>query len=135
MPSNQDLYNYLNSLLKLVKEEKEALIHNDALKVAEIVEKKNEFIEKLSNNTENFNIIPNSGPVIPNAVEGTSLLKLIEEINSIQETNLLLTKQSLSYQNVLIESIAKSLQNLSNTYSSKGSYQKSNNIGLIDQEV
>lgn len=135
MPSNQDLYNYLNSLLKLVKEEKEALIHNDALKVAEIVEKKNEFIEKLSNNTENFNIIPNSGPVIPNAVEGTSLLKLIEEINSIQETNLLLTKQSLSYQNVLIESIAKNLQNLSNTYSSKGSYQKSNNIGLIDQEV
>lgn len=135
MASNKEIYNHLNSLLKLLQEEKEALIHNDVLKVAELVEKKSELIEKISK----LEVIPapveESAHVIPTVVEESPLLKIINEINSIQETNLLLTKQSISYQNVLLESISKNIQNMSNTYSAKGNYQKSNNTYLYDQEV
>lgn len=116
-----DLYSLLKSLLKLLYEEKEALINNDGLKVAEIVEKKNEYIEKLSQFHE----------VSPSE----QILNIIEEIKTLQETNLLLTKQALSHQNILLESIAKNIKNISNTYSSKGSYNKTNNLGLIDQKV
>ena len=168
MISNKEIYNHLNSLLKLLQEEKEALIHNDVLKVAELVEKKSELIEKISqlevipstveasSNVvqtevkESSNVIQpkaeessnaiqskvgESPHVIPTAVEESPLLKIINDINSIQEINLLLTKQSLSYQNVLLESISKNIQNMSNTYSAKGNYQKANNTYLYDQEV
>jgi flagellar biosynthesis/type III secretory pathway chaperone len=157
MISNKEIYNHLNSLLKLLQEEKEALIHNDVLKVAELVEKKSELIEKISQlevipstveassnvvqpkAEESSNAIQSkvgeSPHVIPTAVEESPLLKIINDINSIQEINLLLTKQSLSYQNVLLESISKNIQNMSNTYSAKGNYQKANNTYLYDQEV
>lgn len=129
MAQFKDLYNHLNSLLKLLKEEKEALIHNDASKIPELVEKKNEYVEVLSQ----YNL--SQKDVTLTKEEESQLVKLVEEINLIQETNLLLTKQSLSYQNSLLEAIAKNIQNTSNTYSAKGDYQKSNNIGLVDQEV
>ena len=132
MTSSKDLYNHLDSLLKLLQEEKEALIHNDVVKVSKIVEKKNEYIEKLAVSST---ILEEAKDVIPSTVEVSPLLQLINEIKIIQETNLLLTKQSLSYQNGLLESISKSIQNTSNTYSAKGNYQRINNIGLIDQEV
>lgn len=132
MTATKDLYNHLNSLLKLLQEEKEALIHNDVFKIAELVEKKNEYIEILSRFTSDGFLNPSSGGV---PSPPTPLRKLVDEINSIQETNLLLTKQSLSYQNFLLESLSKNIQNMSNTYSAKGNYQNINNIGLIDQEV
>ena len=129
MTQFKDLCNHLNSLLKLLEEEEEALIHNDVSKISELVEKKNEYVEVLSQ----YSLSQND--VIPTAEEKSQLVKLVEEINSIQETNLLLTKQSLSYQNSLLEAISKNIQNTSNTYSAKGDYQKSNNIGLIDPEA
>jgi hypothetical protein len=113
----------------LLEEEKEALIHNDASKISELVEKKNEYVEVLSP----YSLSQND--VMLTEGEKSQLVKLVEEINSVQETNLLLTKQALSYQNSLLEAISKNIQNTSNTYSAKGDYQKSNNIGLIDQEV
>jgi len=129
MTQFKDLCNHLNSLLKLLEEEEEALIHNDASKISELVEKKNEYVEVLSP----YSLSQND--VMLTEGEKSQLVKLVEEINSVQETNLLLTKQALSYQNSLLEAIAKNIQNTSNTYSAKGDYQKSNNIGLIDQEV
>lgn len=144
-----ELYNTLKTLLKLLQEEKEALLHNDAIKVAEIVDKKNEIIEKLTQIRDNetsphpsdviptemaVNCTPELIPTEYTKVGGSPLLDMVQEINTLQETNLLLTKQSLSFQNILLESIAKNLQSMSNTYSSKGSYEKTNNIGLIDQK-
>lgn len=123
MPSVQELYNHLNSIFKLLEEEKVALLHNDGVKVAELVESKNEHIEKLSK-FKGLDIESNK-----------KVMDLIKEINSIQEVNLLLTKQALSFQDVLLESISKSVQNMSNTYSSKGNYEATNNISLIDQSV
>lgn len=123
MPSIQELYNNLNSIFKLLEEEKVALLHNDGVKVAELVEFKNDYIEKLSK-FKGLDIESNE-----------KIMDLIKEINSIQEVNLLLTKQALSFQDVLLESISKNVQNMSNTYSSKGDYETNNSINLIDQSV
>ena len=118
-----ELMDELRSLNKLLEEEKQALIQNDGDKVGEIVMTKEEYINRLSQ----F-----KGIDIENNKE---VMKLIEEINSLQELNLLLTKQALSYQKSILESISKNINKLANTYSSKGSYEKENSVNLIDQSL
>lgn len=118
-----ELLSNLNSLFKLLKEEKQALIQNQGHKLSEIVEKKNEYIEKMSH----F-----KGLDIEN---NRKIMDLIYEINLLQESNLLLTKQAISFQDSLLESISKNLHKISNTYSAKGNYQCNNNINLIDQTI
>lgn len=123
MSTVQELCNHLKKIIKLLNEEKEALIHSEGNKIIEIVESKNKLIEKLSQ----F-----SGLDI---LENEKAIGLIQEINSLQEVNLLLTRQALSYQEVLLESISQSVQNNSNTYSAKGNYEGTNDINLINKKV
>lgn len=123
MATIQELLTHLREIVKLLYDEKEALLNNDGHLVAELVEKKTEYIEKLAE-YKGIEIASNE-----------KLMSLIKEIDSLQETNLLLTKQALSYQEVLLESIAKNIQALANTYSPKGSYSNSNSINLVDQSV
>lgn len=123
MGTIQELISHLKSIIKLLYDEKEALIENDGHRISEIVELKTDFIKKL----EHFKGI--------DVINNKKAMDLIGEIDSLQETNLLLTKQSLSYQEVLLESIAKNIQNLTNTYSQKGGYNTSNSINFIDQSV
>ena len=113
----------LKKLLGLLEEEKIALINNDGLKVAELVEAKIEIIvdiEQLG---------------IKNALDDNRVISLIEQIDELQETNLLLTKQALKYQEVMMESIAKNLSNTSGTYEQKGSHNKEQSINFVDQSV
>ena len=118
-----ELCNHLKKIIKLLNEEKEALLQNDGGKILEIVELKNKHIEKLSQFT-GLDIIGNEKSISP-----------IQQINSLQETNLLLTKQALSYQQVLMESISQNVQNNSSTYSAKGNYEGTNDISLINKKV
>lgn len=123
MGNIQEFTNDLKGLLKTLYDEKEALLDSDGHKVAEIVEIKNEYLEKFANY---------KGLDIKN---NKKCMEIIEEINSLQEINLLLTKQALSYQDVLLESISKNIKNMSNTYSAKGNYDGKNDVSLIDQSV
>lgn len=123
MGNIQQFTNDLKGLLKTLYDEKEALLDSDGHKVAEIVEIKNEYLEKFANY---------KGLDIKN---NKKCMEIIEEINSLQEINLLLTKQALSYQDVLLESISKNIKNMSNTYSAKGNYDGKNDVSLIDQSV
>lgn len=118
-----ELCNHLKKIIKLLNEEREALIQNDGGKIIELIELKNKYIEKLSQ----F-----SGLDI---IENEKSISLIQEINSLQEVNLLLTKQALSYQEVLLDSISQNVQNNSNTYSAKGNYEGTNEINLINKKV
>ena len=115
--------NHLKSTIKLLQEEKQCLIHSDGNKIPEIVELKNKLVEKLSE-FKGLDIENNK-----------KAMTLIEEINSLQETNLLLTKQALAFQNTLLESIAKNVQSMSNTYSAKGNYESNSPISLVNQSV
>ena len=123
MATITELTQVLKSLKNLLYDEKEALLKNDGYKVAEIVELKSQLIEDL----KNFKDI--------DASSSENVLKLVEEIDSIQETNLLLTQQAIGYQEMLIESIAKNVKNLSNTYSSKGGYNTDSNVNFVDQSI
>ena len=123
MATITDLTQVLKSLKNLLYDEKEALLKNDGHKIAEIVELKSDLIEEL----KKLNGIDVSS--------SESVLELVKEIDSIQETNLLLTKQAIGYQEMLIESIAKNVNNLSNTYSPKGGYQAENKVNFIDQSI
>ena len=118
-----ELMKELKSLIELLEEEKQALVQNDGDKVGEIVMTKEEYINRLSQ----FKDID-----IENNEE---IMKLIQEIDSLQELNFLLTKQALSYQNSILESISKNANKLANTYSAKGIYEKENSINLIDQSL
>ncbi|HLS52521.1 MAG TPA: hypothetical protein VK031_00980 [Tissierellaceae bacterium] len=121
--TNKKLVNKLNLLVSLLKEEREALIKSDGDKVAEIVKKKENIIEDLST-FKGLDIR-----------EDKIIMELIKEIDSLQEMNLLLTKQALSFQNALLESISKGVKASLNTYSAKGNYESNNKTGLVDQSV
>lgn len=123
MDRMQGLIKNLKELIGVLYDEKEALINNNGHKVGEIVEKKKEALERIIE-FQGLNIASNE-----------QAMWLIKEINSLQETNLLLTKQALSYQEVLLESIAKNITSLTNTYSPKGNYSSSNSINFVDQSV
>lgn len=116
-----ELANHLKEWIKLLKEEKEALIQNDGEKITELVDIKNNYIEKLGT----F-----KGLDMENNEE---IIALSKEIDSLQEINLLMTKQALSYQNAILESIAKNVK-ATNTYSPKGNYD-SKDINIIDQSI
>ena len=123
MNYKKSLINNLKNIISLLQQEKKALVNNDVDKVTEIVNKKNEQIEKLG---------AFKGMDVENFKEA---MDLIEEIDSMQELNLLLTKQALSYQNAVLESISQNINNFANTYSSKGTYENTDSINIIDQSV
>ncbi len=123
MRTERELIDHLWRIQDLLKKERAALVHNDIDTISEITEKKDVEIVRL----KDFNIegIRNQQEVID----------LIEEINYMQELNLLLTQQALSYQNVILESISKSINDFSNTYSANGKYEKMNNVNLVDHSI
>jgi len=123
MATVQELIEVLKKLKNLLYDEKEALVKNDGNRIAEIVELKTDIIESL----KEFKDIDTSG--------NERLLELVKEIDALQETNLLLTKQAIGYQEMLIESIAKNLKNLSNTYSPKGGYESDIKVNFVDQSI
>ena len=123
MASVQDLNNHLKQIVTLLNEEKQALLQNQGDKIFKIIESKNTLIEGLSQ----FSGI--------DIGKNEKLINLVEEISSLQEINLLLTKQAISYQDMLLESISQNIQSNSNTYSAKGSYESTNDMSLINKKV
>lgn len=123
MASQRALISSLKDIISLLEMEKSALVSNDVDQISMLTNKKDEQVNELS---------AYKGMDIENSKEAMDLIK---EINSMQELNQLLTQQALSYQNAVLESISKNLNNFSNTYSSKGRYDNSNNISIIDQSV
>lgn len=114
----------LRELLAILKDEKEALIKNDSPVVASLIERKIEIVSSLEELKKD------------DAKIDEETIKLIEEIKDLQETNLLLTKQALKFQEKLIETIAKNINAVADTYSQKGEYNKqTQDINLVDHKV
>ncbi|MFZ7120915.1 MAG: hypothetical protein ACOWWH_08210 [Eubacteriaceae bacterium] len=124
MISHNSLTIYLKSLLLVLKDEKESLINNNVEKIIRLIDTKNEYIDKISKFEETD---------FENNVE---IRELIKQINLLQETNMLLTKQALSFQSSLLQVISKNIQNNSNTYTSKGKkYQNQKELSFINESV
>ena len=110
----------LEALYDLLLREKEALIRDHAAEVAGILEEKIALVGRLEE-------IKEGDP---------SIEDIVTEIQDLQETNQLLTKQALAYQEVLLKSIAKESTKDRETYSPKGGYRdRKKTSTLVDQKL
>ncbi|MGO1468780.1 MAG: hypothetical protein ACTHW2_02025 [Tissierella sp.] len=119
--NKKNLIKHLESIFKLLEEEKKVLIENDGDALFDIIKQKDNYIKDL----EKFK---------GSDLEDEKIKKLIEEIDSLQEINLLLTKQALSFQENFLESLSKASKN-SNTYSNVGNYEKNSSVNIVEKEV
>lgn len=123
MITQSEMINQLKKLKTLLLNEKEALVNNKPDKVNAIVEEKNKWMAEMKDQEQNFK-------------DNNKIIDLIEDIQKLQDINMLLTRQALSFQNALLETLAKNINNLSNTYSEKGNmYNTENHSKLVDQSV
>lgn len=122
MSQQKNVFNLLTEFVDLLKNEKEALIHNEAEKVVEIVTQKQTFLEVLETLT-------------PDSFDDASLKEPLAEIKQLQETNLLLTKTALQFQETVLKAITKTVKSSGNTYSKKGYYKGNEQATLINQSL
>ncbi|MFL2100367.1 flagellar motor switch protein [Desemzia sp. FAM 23989] len=122
MSQQKSVFNLLTEFVDLLKSEKEALIHNEAEKVGAIVTQKQTFLEILETLT-------------PTAFDDASLKEPLAEIKQLQETNLMLTKTALQFQETVLKAITQTVKSSGNTYSKKGYYKGNEQATLINQSL
>jgi len=123
MSSPNKLEVILKELIKVLNDEKQVLIKNDAVSLAALVERKNGLISKI----EEFRGEDFSGD--------DEIRKMAGQIDALQGTNLLLTKQALSYQEQILKALANNNTSKYNTYSSKGLIKSQKEISFVDKSV
>ncbi len=123
MNDTRKLQSVLSELIKVLEVEKEVLIKNDAVTLIALIEKKNELMKAVEGEKKN------------GVLADENIKALGEKIQRLQETNLLLTKQALAYQEEIFKALAKSNTSKFNTYSAKGSMSDEKEVRLIDQSV
>lgn len=123
MSESKKLGTVLKDMVRVLGKEKQVLIHNDAMALADIVEKKNELIGKI----ESFRDMDFSGD--------QEIRKLVAEIDALQETNILLTRQAIGYQDQILKALSKNNTSKYNTYSSKGQMGSQKEVSIVDQSV
>ncbi|MCC5889875.1 MAG: flagellar export chaperone FlgN [Alkalibacterium sp.] len=121
MSKTEQVINYLNQLKEVLLKEKTILIENDGAKLPEIIQEKEDIMVTLSAFSEEN-------------VEMEKLSVLSREIKSLQETNLMLTEQSMRYTETMLEHIKKAAKQ-NNTYSKKGTFDQTKKSTLLDQSL
>lgn len=119
---NQAIFTLLKQFKELLLEEKDVLIKNDGKRLQEIVAEKEQYIEHFDTAE-----IPES--------DKEKAHQLIQEIQALQETNLTLTKQAMSFGEAMLQALQKSSQQKSVTYSKPGKNNDSKGPGLLDQSL
>ncbi|SDI12708.1 flagellar protein FlgN [Proteiniclasticum ruminis] len=123
MNDTKRLQGTLKELLKILKEEKEVLLKNDAASLEKIVTRKNEMVAIIREEQE-------KGVLADEAVRSYAL-----EIEKLQEVNHLLTRQALSFQEEIFKALSKNTAVKHNTYSKEGSMNRTKEVSIIDQSV
>ena len=123
MSDTKRLQGALKDLLKILKEEKEVLVKNDALSLEKIVARKNEIVTIIREEQE-------KGVLPDEAVRSYAM-----EIEKLQEVNQLLTRQALSFQEEIFKALSKNTAGKHNTYSKEGSMNRTKEVSIIDQSV
>ncbi|SFE78823.1 hypothetical protein [Trichococcus pasteurii] len=122
MENRQNGVVLLTALKDTLKREKEALMANDSIAFDNIVTEKQDFLGRLEEASfEGCNRV---------AIEQEVL-----EIKELQECNLLLTKQAISFHDSILDALTDGMEKKSRTYSKKGQLSPSKNVGLFNQSV
>lgn len=123
MNDTKRLQGTLKELLKILKEEKEVLVKNDALSLEKIVVRKNEIVTIIREEQEK-GVLPDK-----------EVRSYAMEIEKLQEVNQLLTRQALSFQEEIFKALSKNTAVKHNTYSKEGSMNRTKEVSIIDQSV
>lgn len=121
MNKTDQVIGLLNQLKDVLEKEKTVLIENDAVKLPEIIQKKEDIMITLSSFNEGD-------------VEIDKLSVLSREVKLLQETNLVLTEQSISFTETMLGHIKKAAKQNS-TYSKKGTFDDTKKSTLLDQSL
>ncbi len=117
------IHQLLQELVRVLREEKTILMKNEAGRLMDLVNKKKDLMALINE----FNL---------EDIEITEELKMLTaEMDALQETNLLLTRQGLSFQETILKALAKNNTSKFSTYSSKGSYEAQKEVKIVDQSV
>lgn len=122
MERSNNPIDFLKQFIALLEREKEALIHNEGATIQSIVGEKQSFIEWFP--TFNFQ------QEADNEIEA-----LVYTIRHLQETNLLLTKQALNYQDAVMEALSKSVNKAGKTYSKSGQQTGLTQANILNQSL
>ena len=118
METRQNGLSLLLALKETLQREKEALMANDSVAFNNIVTEKQDFLSHLEEATfEGCNRV---------AVE-----KQVNKIKELQECNVLLTRQAISYHESILTALSDGMEKSSRTYSRKGQLSPSKNAGLL----
>lgn len=116
----KEFENHLRRFLRILNKEKTILMKDQADKLAEVVAKKEEFVDVFDNY---------QAEITP------EIRDLISQIQAQQAENLLLTQQAMSYQNMLMTTIKDNMKPVSGTYSKYKQEAQSVQTMLVDREV
>lgn len=119
----ESLKEILDQLLIILRTEKEALIHNQVEKIEALVAEK----EVLAKTIESIELKEKNR-------EDEELIALIQSIKKEQETNLLLTKQAMSYTDTFI-SVFQKEANKNLTYSKAGKDKNTGKSSILNQSL
>lgn len=119
--TQESLVNILTELKKILLEEKEALIQNEGKKIVEIVERKENLVERMEQ-------------VEADEQNKDEVQQLVQEIRELQTINSMLTQHALKYVETFISAFQKEAQKKS-TYSKEGNYEKTKSTGILDQSL
>lgn len=123
MSKPQGILSLLREMVQVLEEEKQVLMNNEAGKLMDLVNKKKDLMAQINE-------------LDLKDIEITRELRLVTaQMDALQETNLLLTKQGLSFQEIILKALAKNNTSKYSTYSSKGSYQAQKEVKIVDQSV
>ena len=112
----------LEEFTALLLEEKDVLIKNKREDLQAIVKQK----EKLADQLQELTL---------SEEEHKLLLPMLQEIRTLQETNLVLTQQSLEFVDAFLEAIHTETKKQSVTYSKKGAYETKQETAFLDQSL
>lgn len=119
---SKELYASLESLLDILEEETQALVDSDGARVNEILDEKMRIMEDIDKfQGQNFS-------------QNAEIVELIEKIDDLQETNLMLTQQALNYNETFLKIVTEGLEEKATTYSASGDMGKTTS-SLIDRSI
>ena len=122
MKTSEQVLAYLEDLKAVLLKEKTILINNDGEKLPGIVQEKEDILVSLwAFSADDF-------------VDDEAFRTLSRDIKSLQETNLMLTEQSMRYTETILTHIKKTA-NKNNTYSKKGTFAQPKKSALLDQSL
>lgn len=121
MTKTEQIIDQLTQLKNLLEKEKAILINNQGSELAQVLREKEELLVSLSAFSEE-------------GVDLKQLSSLSREVKALQETNLMLTEQSIRYTETMLEHIKKSAKQ-NHTYSKKGTFDQTKKSALVDQSL